>query len=95
MIFSAESIEQPCSGIYTERIYDITNPWNSRDWTWIKFTDGYGVEIVVKNSNDKIETSVIESIPVNPDNLKFEDWHNHILKMSCCEFYQAIEKEIL
>ena len=153
MIFSAESIEQPCSGIYTERIYDITNPWNSRDWTWIKFTDengewcgefrgqyrgvavsekygiivvlttdylfildihtaelikydsqanyidittspngsvfltdGYGVEIVVKNSNDKIETSVIESIPVNPDNLKFEEWHNHILKMSCCEF---------
>ena len=95
MIFSAESIEQPCSGIYTERIYDITNPWNSRDWTWVKFTDGYGVEIVVKNSNDKIETSVIESIPVNPDNLKFEEWHNHILEMSCCEFYQAIEKEIL
>ena len=153
MIFSAESIEQPCSGIYTQRIYDIANPWNSRDWTWIKFTDengewcgefrgqyrgvavsekygiivvlttdyqfvldihtaelikydaqanyidittspngsifltdGYGVEIVVKNSNDKIETSVIESIPVNPDNLKFEEWHNHILKMSCCEF---------
>lgn len=153
MIFSAESIEQPCSGIYTQRIYDIINPWNSRDWTWIKFTDengeqcgefrgqyrgvavsekygiivvlttdyqfvldihtaelikydaqanyidittspngsifltdGYGVEIVVKNSNDKIETSVIESIPVNPDNLKFEEWHNHILKMSCCEF---------
>ena len=42
MIFSAESIEQPCSGIYTQRIYDIINPWNSRDWTWIKFTDENG-----------------------------------------------------
>ena len=82
MIFSAESIEQPCSGIYTERIYDITTSPNGS----IFLTDGYGVEIVVKNSNDKIETSVIESIPVNPDNLKFEEWHNHILKKSCCEF---------
>lgn len=42
MIHSAEWIEQPVSGMYTERIYDIASPWNSQDWTWIKFTDENG-----------------------------------------------------
>lgn len=86
-IHTAELIKYDSQANYI----DITTSPNGS----IFLTDGYGVEIVVKNSNDKIETSVIESIPVNPDNLKFEEWHNHILKMSCCEFYQAIEKEIL
>lgn len=39
MICNAEHIEQPYSGEYTEKIYDIKNPWNSSDWTWIKFTE--------------------------------------------------------
>jgi len=37
MIINAEIISQPDSGIYTEKIYDISNPWNSLDWTWVKF----------------------------------------------------------
>ena len=77
-IHTAELIKYDSQANYI----DITTSSNGS----IFLTDGYGVEIVVKNSNDKIETSVIESIPVNPDNLKFEEWHNHILKMSCCEF---------
>ena len=24
---------------YIEKIYDIKSPWNSTDWTWIKFTE--------------------------------------------------------
>ena len=154
MIFSAEHIEQPCSGIYTERIYDITNPWNSRDWTWIKFTDedgewcgefrgeyrgtsvsekhgivviltteymfildintadvidydstpnyadittspngdifftdGYGIELINVNEQGKVGTTIIKSIPIRPDNLKFDGWNDKILKISCCEFY--------
>ncbi|MBK3496125.1 hypothetical protein JFL43_14910 [Viridibacillus sp. YIM B01967] len=39
MITKAEIIEQPYSGQFKERIYDISNPWNSQDWTWIKFED--------------------------------------------------------
>lgn len=154
MICSAERIEQPYSGQYVERIYDIKSPWNSREWTWIKFedengewcgefrgkyrgvsvskklgivvvltsdymytldintadlieydsqsdfvdittspngdiflTDGYSIEIVVKDNDEKIETTVVDYMPVNPDNLRFEEWNNNILKISCCEFY--------
>lgn len=39
MIRNATIIEQPCSGHYKERIYDIESPWNSGEWTWIKFLD--------------------------------------------------------
>lgn len=39
LITKAEIIEQPYSGQFKERIYDISNPWNSQDWTWIKFKD--------------------------------------------------------
>ena len=39
MISGAERIDQPYSGEYTERIYDIDTSWNSSDWTWIKFFD--------------------------------------------------------
>ncbi|WP_335871883.1 hypothetical protein [Bacillus sp. 2205SS5-2] len=39
MITKAEIIAQPYSGEYKERIYDISSPWNSQDWTWIKFTN--------------------------------------------------------
>jgi hypothetical protein len=37
MIFKAEIKAAPLSGEYKERIYDILSPWNSQDWTWIKF----------------------------------------------------------
>ncbi|MFJ7738835.1 hypothetical protein ACIQ2D_21240 [Lysinibacillus sp. NPDC097287] len=39
LICNAEIIEQPYSGQFEERIYDISNPSNSQDWTWIKFED--------------------------------------------------------
>lgn len=38
MITKAEITNQPLSGGYKERIYDISSPWNSQSWTWIKFT---------------------------------------------------------
>lgn len=39
MITKAKIIEQPYSGQFKERIYDIPNAWNSQEWTWIKFED--------------------------------------------------------
>lgn len=39
MIAKAELITQPYSGEHTEKIYDIPSPWNSQNWTWIKFTN--------------------------------------------------------
>lgn len=39
MIVKAEIIQQPVSGQYSERIYDIASPWNSQNWTFIKFQD--------------------------------------------------------
>lgn len=33
------AIEQPYSGEYKERIYDIPSPWNSNCWSWIKFEE--------------------------------------------------------
>ncbi len=39
MIIKAEIINQPYSGEYNERIYDISSPWNSQNWAWIKFTN--------------------------------------------------------
>lgn len=42
----AEIINQPYSGEYKERIYDLESSWNSQFWTWIKFADDYGKETV-------------------------------------------------
>ena len=42
----ADIINQPYSGEYEERIYDVESPWNSQSWTWIKFTDKNGFEKV-------------------------------------------------
>ncbi|MGJ7913836.1 hypothetical protein [Neobacillus sp. LXY-1] len=39
MIAKAEIINQPFSGQYQERIYDIKSSWNSPNWTWVKFED--------------------------------------------------------
>ena len=38
MIIEAVIIQQPYSGQYAERIYDVASPWNSQKWTWIKFS---------------------------------------------------------
>ncbi|WP_088072788.1 hypothetical protein [Gottfriedia luciferensis] len=37
MISKAELINQPYSGQYQEKIYDVPSPWNSQDWSWVKF----------------------------------------------------------
>ena len=153
MICSAELIEQPYSGQYVEKIYDIKSPWDSSEWTWIKFvdedgewcgefrgtyrgvsvsknfgvvivltsdymyeldintaeligyepqlnfidittspkgdiflTDGYSVEFLVNNEMGKIELIAIPHIPVQPDNLRFVEWNDNILKIRCDEF---------
>ncbi|WP_096272154.1 hypothetical protein [Paucisalibacillus globulus] len=39
MIIKAEIINQPYSGQFKEKIYDISTPWNSQNWTWVKFED--------------------------------------------------------
>ena len=150
MISKAEYIQQPYSGEYFEKIYDIKSSWNSSDWTWIKFTeenevwcgefrgkyrgvsyseklgiivvltsdymyvldinsgeimeyhsqpayvdittspfgeilvtDGYGIEMFTNNSIKDMENIVI---PINPDNLRFVEWRENILKIYCFEF---------
>ena len=37
MISKALHIQQPYSGEYTEKIYDIESCWNSSEWSWIRF----------------------------------------------------------
>lgn len=37
MITRVDIINQPFSGQYHEKIYDISSHWNSGRWTWIKF----------------------------------------------------------
>lgn len=39
MIIDVNIVNQPLSGEYEERIYDISSQWNSQKWTWIKFTN--------------------------------------------------------
>src|SRR5690606_41270736 len=39
MIIKVEIISQPYSGEFKERIYDIKSPWNSQNWSFIKFTE--------------------------------------------------------
>ena len=39
MITGVDIISQPFSGQYIEKIFDISSPWNSSLWTWIKFTN--------------------------------------------------------
>ncbi|MGV6832053.1 MAG: hypothetical protein ACWA5P_10910 [bacterium] len=37
MIINCKIINQPDSGEFEERIYDIQSPWNSQSWAYIKF----------------------------------------------------------
>jgi len=69
-IVKAEIINQPYSGEFKERIYDLESPWNSQSWTWIKFVDEYENETVgqfrgfpktVKVSNKLKEIIVLTS----------------------------------
>jgi len=39
MIETCEIISQPYSGEFNEILYDNENPWNSSNWSYIKFTD--------------------------------------------------------
>lgn len=39
MIIEGQIVNRPYSGEYEERIYDNDSPWNSQDWTYIKFTN--------------------------------------------------------
>ena len=66
----AEIINQPYSGEFEERIYDIESVWNSQSWTWIKFIDEDGIDKVgqfrgfpkdVKVSKQKNEIIVLTS----------------------------------
>lgn len=153
MICGAEHIEQPYSGEYVEKIYDIKNSFKSDNWTWIKFvdetgewcgefrgtyrgvsvskklgivvvltsdymyvldmettnviehystcvqpmyteitnspygdifiSDGYGIEMF---TNSKVAGLKTIDMPIRPDNLKFVEWNDNILKISCYEF---------
>jgi hypothetical protein len=66
----AEIINQPYSGEFEERIYDVESVWNSQSWTWIKFEDNIGIEKVgqfrgfpkdVKISKQKNEIVILTS----------------------------------
>ena len=39
MIEFVDIINQPYSGEFEERIYDVQSPWNSKFWSFIKFTN--------------------------------------------------------
>lgn len=88
MIEKVEIISQPYSGEYEERIYDIESPWNSSNWTWIKFINEVffewcgqfrgspiGVRLSKKNAVIIILTSdYLYQLDINNGNLiKYED----------------------
>jgi hypothetical protein len=49
----------------------------------ILVTDGYGIEMFVNSKVEDMETIVV---PVQPDNLRFIEWKENILKVNCYEF---------
>lgn len=150
MIISVDIISQPFSDQYMEKIYNISSPWNSTDWTWVKFvnedftewcgefrglardvalskkyniillltsdylykldvTHGELVEYISQPQYQSIsvtplgdfivaddyhiytiETSLNEdkslSSPIEMDNIRFHDWSNNKLLITCEEF---------
>jgi hypothetical protein len=40
----AERINQPTSGKYEEKVFDLNTEWKSQNWSWIKFTTEYEIE---------------------------------------------------
>ena len=51
----------------------------------ILVTDGYGIEMFANTKISDMENIVL---PINADNLKFVEWRENILKISCFEFEQ-------
>ena len=49
----------------------------------ILVTDGYGIEMFANTKVSDMENIVL---PINADNLKFVEWRENILKISCFEF---------
>ncbi len=64
MIVKVEIINQPDSGEYIERIYDNESPWNSDNWTFIKFTNDDYSEWCgqFRGSSMQVATSAINNI---------------------------------
>lgn len=56
----------------------------------ILITDGYGIERFTNSKMENLETIVI---PVHPSNLRFVEWIDNILKVTCYEFL-ILGKEI-
>ncbi len=56
-------------------------------------TDGYSMEMLINNKEGKLEFIVISDIPVSPDNLRFVEWNDNILKISCYDFptWESVE----
>ena len=75
MIIEAEIIDQPYSGQYEERIYDISSPWNSQNWTWVKFL-----------YDDFTEwCGEFRGLPIN---VAISKKHNQVLILTSDYFYQ-------
>ncbi len=75
MIIEAEIIDQPYSGQYEERIYDISSPWNSQNWTWVKFL----------NDDFTEWCGEFRGLPIN---VAISKKHNHVLILTSDYLYQ-------
>ena len=92
----AEIINQPYSGEYKERIYDTESPWNSQSWTWIKFTDDFGVETVGQfrgfPKNVKVSKRLNEIIVLTSDYLYRLDFPEYnVIETEDQPVYQGME----
>ena len=58
MITKAVLINQPYSGEFKERIYDFENPWNSQNWTFVKFTNDDNFEWCGEFRGSPIEVQI-------------------------------------
>lgn len=77
----AKIINQPKSGEYEERIYDIKSPWNSQSWTWIKFTDKNGINKVGQ----------FRGMPIQ---VKVSDLRNEIIVLTSDHIFQLDINEL-
>ena len=49
----------------------------------ILVTDGYGIEMF---TNGKVKDMETITVPFHPDNLRFVEWRENVLKIQCYEF---------
>ncbi|RZT15544.1 hypothetical protein [Fictibacillus sp. BK138] len=75
MISKAKLIHLPYSGQYLEKTYDISSPWNSQDWTWVKF----------ENEDFTEWCGVFRG---SPRALAISKKHNSVLVLTSDYFYQ-------